>query len=123
MRITEILRTIKDQVFVILQGRKCSETLLFIMLRTYFVISRQLDIIHSANLIKLLELILLFLTMSILTSSAYKYISLALLLICFSLIIYIIIAEFLKLKSLYSDIKIACSFQEGCASSGSSNSS
>ena len=122
MLITEILQTIRDQVFVILQERKCNEIEAVNMLKTYFVISRQLDIAHSVNLIKLLEVILLFLIMSILTSTAYNYISLALLLICFSLIIYIIITEFLKLKSLYSDLKIACSFQEG-SSSGSSNSS
>ena len=80
------------------------------MLRTYFLISRKLDYAHAVNLIKILEIILLFIIMNILTSNAYKYISLALLLIKFSLVIYIIITEFLRLKSIHEDLKLACSF-------------
>ena len=80
------------------------------MLRTYFLLSRKLDYAHAVNLIKILEIILLFIIMSILTRNAYKYISLALLLITLSLVIYIIITEFLRLKSIHEDLKLACSF-------------
>ena len=120
MQILEILETIRDQVFQILSERKCNVCDAINMLKTFFLVSCQLDIAHTVNIIKLLEIIHLFIIMSILTSSAYKYISLALLLICFSLIIYIIITEFMRLKSLYADLKIACSFsQEGSSSSSS----
>ena len=94
MRILEILETIRDQVFQILSERKCNVCDAVNMLKRYFLVARHLDIAHTVNIIKLLEIILLYITMSSLTSSAYKYISLALLLITFSLIIYIIITEF-----------------------------
>ena len=76
------------------------------MLRTYFLISCKLDYCHSINLIN---------TIGSSSShhggrnlSFYKYISFALLVVTFSLVIYIIITEFLRLKSLHQDLKIAC---------------
>ena len=112
MQITEILRTLHEQIFQILSTRQCSLGNVVNMLRTYFPISRKLDYAHAVNLIKILEIILLFIIMSILSSNAYIYISLAvlLLLITFSLVIYIIITEFLRLKSIHEDLKLACSF-------------
>ena len=111
MQITEILRTIKTQTFTILQEGKCSQVLFCNMLRTYFLVTKQLDVLHTWNLIKTLQILLVLLTMSILTSTAYKYISLALLITCFSLICYIITSEFLRLKSLYEDLRISCNLQ------------
>ena len=121
MQITEILRTIKTQTFTILQEGKCSQVLFYNMLRTYFLISKQLDVLHTYSLIKTLQILLVLLTMSILTSTAYKYISLGLLIICFSLICYIITSEFLKLRSLYADLKIACNLQDDSSSSPDSS--
>ena len=101
--------------------KKCSEIVFCNMLRTYYVVSKQLDVLHSCSLIKILQILLVLITMSILTSTGYKYISLGLLIICFSLIIYIIASEFLKLKNLYADLKIACSLQDPSSSSPSSS--
>ena len=91
------------------------------MLRTYSIVSKQLDILHSCSLIKVLQILLVLITLSILTATGYKFISLGLLVICFSLIIYIIASEFLKLRTLYSDLKIACSLQDPSSSSPSSS--
>ena len=121
MQITEILRTIKTQTFTVLQEGKCSQVLYYNMLRTFFLVSKQLDVLHTWNLIKTHQILLVLLTMSILTSTAYKYISLALLIICFSPICYIITLEFLKLRSLYEDLRISCNLQD--ESSPSPNSS
>ena len=121
MQITEILRTIKTQTFTILQEGKCSQVLFYNMLRTYFLISKQLDVLHTYSLIKTLQILLVLLTMSILTSTAYKYISLALLITCFLLICYIITSEFLRLKSLYEDLRISCNLQEESPSSPNSS--
>ena len=46
--------------------------------------------------------------MTVVTSSLYKYISLVLLIITFSLVIYVVITEFLRLKTLHNDLKLAC---------------
>ena len=110
MQISEILKTLQEQIFQILWRRQGSLDNVVKMLRTYFLISRKLDYAHGINLIKTLEVILLLIIMSIVTSNFYKYISLALLLITFSLVIYIIITEFLRLKSIHEDLKLACSF-------------
>ena len=86
MQIAEILRAIKSQTFTILEGRKCSEIVFCNMLQTYYVVSKQFDILHSCSLIKILQILLVLITISILSSTGYKYISLGLLIICFSLI-------------------------------------
>ena len=121
MQIAEILRAIKSQTFTILEGRKCSNIVFYNVLRTYYIVSKQLDILHSCSLIKILQILLVLITMSILTATGYKYISLGLLVICFSLIIYIIASEFLKLRSLHADLKIACNLREAASSSPSSS--
>ena len=121
MQITEILRAIKNQSFTILQEGKCSQVVFCNMLRTYYIVSKHLDILHTYSLIKSLQILLVLITMSILTSTGYKYISLGLLIICFSLIIYIIASEFLKLRSLYADLKIAGSLSDSPSSASSSS--
>ena len=112
MQITDILKSLKTQTFVILQEEKCSQVLFCNMLKTFFLVTKQLDVLHSWNLIKSLQILLIPLVMSILTSSAYRYISLALLSTCFSLICYIITSEFIRLKGLYEDLRISCHLQE-----------
>ena len=112
MQITDILKSLKTQTFIILQEEKCSQVLFCNMLKTYFLVTKQLDVLHSWNLIKSFQILLVLLVMSILTSSAYKYISLALLVTCFSLICYIITFEFIRLKGLYEDLRISCHLQE-----------
>ena len=112
MQITDILKSLKTQTFIILQEEKCSQVLFCNMLKTYFLVTKQLDVLHSWNLIKSLQILLILLVMSILTSSAYRYISLALLITCFSLICYIITSEFIRLKGLYEDLRISCHLQE-----------
>ena len=122
MQITDILKSLKTQTFTILQKDKCSQVLFCNMLKTYFLVTKQLDALHSWNLIKSFQILLVLLVMSILTSSAYKYISLTLLITCFSLICYIITSEFIRLKTLYEDLRISCHLQEETPpSSNSSN--
>ena len=121
MQIKEILSTVKTQIFTILQEEKCSQVLYYNMLRTFFLVSKQLDVLHTWNSIKTHQTLLVLLTMSILTSTAYKYISLALLIACFSLICYIRTSEFLKLKSLYEDLRTSCNLQEESPSSPNSS--
>ena len=103
MQILEILKTLQEQHFQILSKRQCS-------LSNAVICSGPISCYaHAVNLIKLLEIILLFLIMSILTSNAYQQ---CLLLITISLVIYIIITEFLHLKSLHEDLKVACSIPQ-----------
>ena len=110
MQILEILKILQQQIFQLLARRQGSLDNVVKMLRTYFLISRKLDYCHSINLIKTLQFILLLIITAVVTSKFYKYISLALLLVTFSLVIYIIITEFLRLKSLHQDLKLACQF-------------
>ena len=112
MQITDILKSLKTQTFTILQEEKCSQDLFCRMLKTYFLVTKQLDVLHSWNLIKSFQILLVLLVMSILTTSAYKYISLALLITCFLLICYIITSEFIRLKGLYEDLRISCHLKE-----------
>ena len=60
------------------------------MLKTFFFVSKQLDILHSWSTIKALQIVLILIVMSILTGNAYRYISLTLLIACFALVCYII---------------------------------
>ena len=108
MQILEILKTLQEQIFQILLRRQGDNVVK--MLRTYFLISRKLDYCHGINLIKTLQFIILIIIMNIVTSNFYKYIALGLLLITLSLVIYIIITEFVRLKSIHEDLKLACSF-------------
>ena len=53
MQIADILKSLKTQTFTILQEEKCSQDLFCRMLKTYFLVSKQLDVLHSWNLIKI----------------------------------------------------------------------
>ena len=97
------------QIFEILSRREGNLGNIVNMLRTYFLLCRKFDIVHGINLIKTPQFLGLLIIMSIFTSSFYKYISLGSLFLSFSLIVYIIISEFLWLKSLHEDLKLACS--------------
>ena len=72
------------------------------MLRTFFFISKQLDILRTWSLIKSLQITLVLLVMSILTHTHYKFISLTLLIACFA-------DQFITLKQQYEDLRISCS--------------
>ena len=78
------------------------------MLRTYFLISRRLDVLQAINNLKILQIVLLCLIMAIETSSFNKHISLLLLIVTFSFVIYIVVSEFLRIKGLHDDLKLAC---------------
>ena len=69
------------------------------MLKTFFFVSKQLDILHSWSTIKALQIVLILIVMSILTGNAYRYISLTLLIACFALVCYIITDQFIRLKT------------------------
>ena len=112
MHIADILNSLKTQTSNILKEEKCNKELFYRMLKTFFLVSKQLDILHSWSTIKSLQIILVLIVMSILTGNAYRYISLTLLIICFSLVCYIITSEFMKLKGLYEDLQISCSLPE-----------
>ena len=112
MHIADILNSLKTQTSNILKEEKCNKELFYRMLKINFLVSKQLDILHSWSTIKSLQIILVLIVMSILTSNAYRYISLTLLIICFSLVCYIITDQFIRLKGLYEDLRISCSLPE-----------
>ena len=90
MHIADILNSLKTQTSNILKEEKCNKELFYSMLKTFFLVSKQLDILHFWSTIKALQIALVLIVMSILTGNAYRYISLTLLIICFSLVCYII---------------------------------
>ena len=79
------------------------------MMREYFIISRKIDILQSNSNLKLLHVVLIFLIMATVTTAFYKYASMVLLLITFVLVIYILTSEFLRMKAMHEDLKVACS--------------
>ena len=79
------------------------------MMREYFIISRKIDILQANTNLKLLHAVLIFLIMATVTTAFYKYASMVLLLITFILVIYILTSEFLRMKAMHEDLKVACS--------------
>ena len=79
------------------------------MMRDYFIVSRKIDILRANTYLKLLHVVLIFLVMATVTAAFYKYASMVLLLITFILVIYILTSEFLRMKSMHEDLKVACS--------------
>ena len=79
------------------------------MMREYFIISRKIDILQANTNLKLLHVVLIFLIMATVTTAFYKYASMVLLLITFVLVIYILTSEFLRMKAMHEDLKVACS--------------
>ena len=81
------------------------------MLRTFFFVSKQLDILRTWSLIKCLQLILVLVVMRVLTSTHYKIISATLTVICIGLVAYIIVDNFIALKQQYEDLRVSCSIK------------
>ena len=79
------------------------------MMREYFIISTKINILQANTNLKLLHIVLIFLIMATATTAFYKYASIILLLITFVLVIYILTSEFLQMKAMHEDLKVACS--------------
>ena len=112
MRISDILKNLRNQSFCILEKKECNKIVFYRMLKTFFFVSKQLDILHSWSTIKALQIVLILIVMSILTGNAYRYISLTLLIACFALVCYIITDQFIRLKQQYEDLRISCSIPD-----------
>ena len=91
------------------------------MLKTFFFVSKQLDILRSWSTIKALQIVLVLLVMSILTHTHYKFISLTLLIACFAPCCYIIATQFVTLKKQYEDLRISCSIVDEKSPSAASS--
>ena len=83
-----------------------------IMLRVLYIISRKIDILQGNTNLKLLQLVLLSIIMAILTESFYKITSGIFLFVSLCLVIYILVSEFMRVKSMHEDLKIACNLPE-----------
>ena len=112
MRISDILKNLGSQLSCILKKRECNKIVLRRMLKTFFFVSKQLDILRTWSIMKTLQIILVLLVMSILTHTHYKFISLTLLIACFALVCYIIADQFITLKQQYKDLRISCSISD-----------
>ena len=121
MRISDILKNLRNQVFCILEKKECNKIVFRRMLKTFFFVSKQLDILNSWSTIKALQIVLVLIVMSILTSNAYKFISLTLLIACFALVCYIITDQFIRLKQQYEDLRISCSIVDENSPSAASS--
>ena len=98
MRISDILKNLGSQLSCILKKWECNKIIFRRMLKTFFFVSKQLDILRTWSIIKALQIVLVLLVMSILTHTHYKFISLTLLIACFALVCYIIADQFITLK-------------------------
>ena len=112
MLIRDVLKKLRSQLLCILKKRECNKIDLRRMLRTFFFISKQLDILRTWGLIKSLQITLVLLVMSILTHTHYKFISVTLLVACFALVCYIIADQFITLKQQYEDLRISWSMND-----------
>ena len=121
MRISYILKNLRSQLSCILKNRECNKIVFRRMLKTFFFVSRQLDILRTWSIIKALQIVLVLLVMSILTHTHYKFISLTLLIACFALVCYIIADQFITLKQQYEDLRISCSIVDEKSQSTSSS--
>ena len=81
------------------------------MLRTFILISKQLEILRIWTNLKFLQLVLVLLAMSLLTTTHYKIISIILTLICIGLVAYIIVDNFIALKHQYEELKLSCTIK------------
>ena len=121
MLIRDVLKKLRSQLLCILKKRECNKIDLRRMLRTFFFVSKQLDILRTWGLIKSLQITLVLLVMSILTHTHYKIISLTLLVICLGLVCYIIVDQFIALKQSYEDLRVSCSMKEESQPTSSSS--
>ena len=109
MHIYDVLKKLKDQFECILKG--CNKFDKRNMLRTFILISKQLEILRTWTNIKFLQLVLILLVMSVLTTTHYKIISATLTIICIGLVAYIIIDNFIALKHQYEELKLLCTIK------------
>ena len=93
------------------------------MLRTFTLISKQLEILRIWSNLKFLQLTVALLIMSLLTITHYKIITVILVLIAIALIGYIILDNFITLKHSYEELKLSCTLKpESSVASPSSSS-
>ena len=121
MRIAEILNNLRNQVSCILEKEECNKIVFYRMLKTFFFVSKQLDILHFWSTIKALQIVFILIVKSILTGNAYRYISLTLLIAYFALVCYIITNQFIRLKQQYEDLRISCSIPDKNSPSSASS--
>ena len=110
MNIVDILKTLKNQYqnrCKLREFNKDYET----MLRTFTLISKQLEILRIWSNLKFLQLTIALLVMSLLTVTHYKIITVILTLISIGLIGYIIIDNFITLKHSYEELKLSCTLK------------
>ena len=110
MNIVDILKTLKNQyqnLCKIPELNKDHET----MLRTFTLISKQLEILRIWSNLKFLQLTIALLIMSLLTITHYKIITVILVLIAIGLIGYIILDNFITLKHSYEELKLSCTLK------------
>ena len=110
MLIRDVLKKLKNQLLCMLK-KECNKINSRSMLRTFFFVSRQLEILRTWSIIKCLQLVLILLVMSVLTSTHYKIISVTLSVICIGLVCYIIVDQFIALKQQYEDLRVSCSMK------------
>ena len=82
------------------------------MMREYFIVCTKINILQANTNLKLLHVVLILLMMAVVSTAFYKYASMVLLLITFILVIYILTSEFLRMKAMHDDLKVACSIPE-----------
>ena len=82
------------------------------LLRAYYIICRKVDIHEGNKNIILLHFVLLSLAMAALSATFYKVTSVVFLFISLCLVIYILASEFLRVKSMHEDLKIACNIPQ-----------
>ena len=121
MRIAEILNNLRNQVSCLLEKKECNKIVFYRMLKTFFFVSKQLDILHFWSTIKALQIVFILIVKSILTGNAYRYISLTLLIAYFALVCYIITDQFIRLKQQYEDLRISCSIPDKNSPSSASS--
>ena len=109
MNISDVLKTLKNQFECKLQEcNKLNKT----MLRTFMLISKQLEILRIWTNLKFLQLTVALLVMSLLTVTHYKIVSIILTLISIGLVGYIIIDNFITLKHSYEELKLSCTLKQ-----------
>ena len=122
MNIVDILAILKNQYQNLCKKselNKDNET----MLRTFTLISKQLEILRIWSNLKFLQLTIALLIMSLLTITHYKIITVILVLIAIGLIGYIILDNFITLKHSYEELKLSCTLKpESSVASPSSSS-
>ena len=109
MNIVDILTILKNQFQNLCKSglNKDHEN----MLRTFTLISKQLEILRIWSNLKFLQLTVALLIMSLLTITHYKIITVILVLIATALIGYIILDNFITLKHSYEELKLSCTLK------------